>query len=97
MAHSLKTNDDEFEFSIDHITSMVANLGDESDEEELARHEALSQHQKLKASMPPTSSQQNLDPSILFVKKSEPGKNINGLQDWIYRDPQGEIQGSYLS
>lgn len=81
-ANVFKGNDEDFEFSIDHITSMVANLGDDSDEEELTMN-----HQ------PVTSTQQNIDPSILYVKKAEPGKNINGLQDWIYRDPQGEIQG----
>lgn len=91
-----KTNDEDFEFSIDHITSMVANLGDESDEEEWARQEEVNQHQS-NLVIPPNSSQQNMDPSILFVKKAEPGKNINGLQDWIYRDPQGEIQGLYFN
>lgn len=92
----LKNNDEDFEFSIDHITSMVANLGDESDEEELSRHESLSQ-QKSQLSVTHSSSQQNIDPSILFVQKSEPGKNVNGLQDWIYRDPQGEIQGPFTN
>ena len=92
-----KTNDEDFEFSIDHITSMVANLADdESDEEEWARQEELNQQHAKSAAPPPNASQQNMDPSILFVKKAEPGKNINGLQDWIYRDPQGEIQGLYF-
>ena len=91
-----KTNDEDFEFSIDHITSMVANLADdESDEEEWARREELNQ-QHAKSAPPPNASQQNMDPSILYVKKAEPGKNIDGLQDWIYRDPQGEIQGLYF-
>lgn len=34
-----------------------------------------------------------IDPSILFAKKAEPGGLIKELLDWIYRDPQGEIQG----
>ena len=33
------------------------------------------------------------DPSIVCAKKAEPGVLIKGMQDWIYRDPQGEIQG----
>ena len=94
-SHSFKANDEDFEFSLDHITSMVANLGDESDEEEWVQHKAMNQ-QQAKPTVPRNSSQQNMDPSILFVKKAEPGKNINGLQDWIYRDPQGEIQGLYF-
>lgn len=76
--------DEDFEFSLEHITSMVANLGDESDEDELTQRERLPERQ---ISAPP------IDPSILYAKKAEPGKNISGLQDWIYRDPQGEIQG----
>merc|ERR1712048_635652 len=35
------------------------------------------------------------DPSIVYAKKAEPGKSFNGLQDWIYRDPQSEIQGPF--
>ena len=78
--------DDDDELNIEHITSMVEKLGDDSDEEELLSHH---QSRQPHVSEPSTT----LDPSIVFAKKAEPGKNINGLQDWIYRDPQGEIQG----
>lgn len=36
------------------------------------------------------------DPSIVCAKKAEPGVGIKGMQDWIYRDQQGEIQGTIL-
>lgn len=81
-------HDEDLEFSLDHITSMVAKLGDESDEDELTQRERSSGHQQ-----PSEHAAQPMDPSILYAKKAEPGKNISTLQDWIYRDPQGEIQG----
>ena len=50
--------------------------------------------------MPPIEPEQQQmpdDPSIVFVKKSETGKPpMAGLQDWIYRDPQAEIQGNLI-
>ena len=73
---------------MDHITSMVANLGGDSDEDDLARHEAISQ--------PSIGQNAQMDPSILFAQKAEPGKNVNSLHNWIYRDPQGEIQGNRI-
>jgi len=85
LVNNSKHNEEDFEFSMDHITSMVDNLGGDSDEEELARHETISQ--------PQIGQSSQMDPSILFAQKAEPGKNVNGLHNWIYRDPQGEIQG----
>lgn len=85
--HSSHPEDDD-ELNIEHITSMVEKLGDDSDEEEMLQH----QRQPLG-----TDATASLDPSIVFAKKAEPGKTINGLQDWIYRDPQGEIQGKSVS
>ena len=76
------------ELNIDHITSMVDRLGEDSDDDDMIR-----QHQQ--RAMRKNEQESNLDPSIVFAKKAEPGKRIDGLQDWIYRDPQGEIQGMW--
>ena len=46
---------------------------------------------------PETNDCNVLDPSIIFAKKAEPGGLIKGMQAWIYRDPQGEIQGKQNS
>ena len=79
-----KTNTDDYELSLDHIKSMVAKLDDESDDEANHHNET-----------PASTYNQVMDPSIVYAKKAEPGKTIDGLQDWIYRDPQGEIQGMH--
>ncbi|XP_057304070.1 GRB10-interacting GYF protein 2-like isoform X3 [Hydractinia symbiolongicarpus] len=82
-----KTIDEDYELNLDHITSMVAKLDDESDEEERV-NKGVPSHAL-------ASQNSSVDPSIVFAKKAEPGKSINGLHDWIYRDPQGEIQGPF--
>merc|ERR1712013_876482 len=86
-------NEDDDELNIEHITSMVDNLGVDSDDDDL-----LSQQQQLtNGGRPRPGNEQQADPSIVFAKKAEPGKSINGLQDWIYRDPQCEIQGPFTN
>ena len=75
------TQDADFEFSLDHIKDMVENLDYESEEEDKSYQDNFKTHSAVN------------DPSIVYAKKAEPGKAINGMQDWIYRDPQGEVQG----
>ncbi|XP_065675512.1 GRB10-interacting GYF protein 1-like [Hydra vulgaris] len=71
--------DADFEFSLDHIKDMVENLDSESEDDKY--------QDSLK-----NSSTVN-DPSIVFAKKAEPG--TDSTQNWIYLDPQGEIQGPF--
>ncbi|XP_047137848.1 GRB10-interacting GYF protein 2 isoform X1 [Hydra vulgaris] len=71
--------DADFEFSLDHIKDMVENLDYESEDDKY--------QDSLK-----NSSTVN-DPSIVFAKKAEPG--TDSTQNWIYLDPQGEIQGPF--
>ena len=78
--------EEDLEMNLDHIKSMVLKLDEDSENEEII-HQEYFQHQE------PVQQNQVMDPSIVFAKKAEPGKSFNGMQDWIYRDPQGEIRG----
>ena len=88
-------NEDDDELNIEHITSMVDNLGVDSDDDDLLSQQQ--QQQLTNGGRPRPGNEQQADPSIVFAKKAEPGKSINGLQDWIYRDPQCEIQGPFTN
>ena len=78
--------EEDLEMNLDHIKSMVMKLDEDSESEEIIQQEYF-HHQE------PVQQSQVMDPSIVFAKKAEPGKSFNGMQDWIYRDPQGEIRG----
>ena len=90
-------NEDDFDINLDHMKSLVAKLDLEDDDD------PIMPNQQPQASIStPTSHVSSphqapvSDPSILFAKKAEPGQTIAGLHDWIYRDPQGEVQGEFL-
>lgn len=78
--------EEDLEINLDHIKSMVLKLDEDSENEEIIPQKYF-HHQE------PIQQNQVMDPSIVFAKKAEPGKSFNGMQDWIYRDPQGEIRG----
>ncbi|XP_065061462.1 GRB10-interacting GYF protein 2-like isoform X2 [Rhopilema esculentum] len=71
----------------DDIKNLIDKLDDEIDN--------INPTNQMAPQQPDTNDCNVLDPSIIFAKKAEPGGLIKGMQAWIYRDPQGEIQGPF--
>eukprot|EP00794_Sanderia_malayensis_P015268 gene15268-16844_t len=90
--------------AMDHIRNLLDKLDDEveyltggsSPSYQCKLVQIHEEPTELQQFAPPTQeTEENMDPSILFAKKAEPGVSIKEMQDWIYRDPQGEIQGPF--
>jgi len=81
--------DEDADHNIDHIKNLIEKLDDEIDN--------IYPTNQLSGPDQEVDDCNITDPSIVCAKKAEPGVLIKGMQDWIYRDPQGEIQGPFSS